>query len=344
MALVRSREGGDADGDARSDHAHTSAPGTPRRAGRSSSTPTRASLSRTVERAPGVFEARLAVPPRFGNRRELLVTARAAGSWRARSLARPRPACGGVGRAPRARRGRRPRGVAPRGGRGPHGNAVAATPEVTAARGSVLAVAADGAGASLVRYRPPAVERRSEDRLAIRVGAVRAEGRILLLPTRGPSALLLAAGVALGRGGASGPRAALAVDRDLPLAPAGLDLSWRVEAEWGELSRSARGAPGTVTSRAGALLTGVSVRRGVGAVTAWASGSAGAVLEASRPGGSGAALAGRLALGVGWPQQRRMPFLEASALAADRARCRRSRSVGVRLGEGEAHGDDPDRR
>jgi hypothetical protein len=40
-----------------------------------------------------------------------------------------------------------------------------------------------------------------------------------------------------------------------------------------------------------------------------------------------------------------MPFLEASVLAADRGALPAfALSVGVRLGEGEAHGDDPDRR
>jgi hypothetical protein len=305
-------------------------------------------LSRTVERAPGVYEARLEVPRRFGGRREIQVTARgeAGKLYGARSLSLfpGPPAAASVERRVLVADGAREASlrvvVLDR-----HGNPVAAVPTVTAALGRVLEVAADGEGASRVRYLPPAVERRSEERLALEVGGLRSEGAVLLVPPRSQDGLIVAAGVAAGRAGALGPRAALAFERDAALAPLGLDLSWRLEAEWTSLGRRAPGddgAPDARTSGVGALLVGASARRELGDVTAWASGSAGLVHEV---GERGAAPAGRLALGLGWPQRRGMPFVEGSVLAADRrALPAFAVSAGVRFGGGESRGDDPDRR
>lgn len=308
-------------------------------------------LSRTVERAPGVYEARLEVPRRFGGRREIQVTAR--GDAGKLSGARALPLVPGPPASARVER----RVLVADGSREAslrvvvldrHGNAVTSVPAVTAALGRVLDVALDGEGASRVRYLPPAVEWRSEERLALEVGSVRAEGTVVLVPPRSRDAVIVAAGVAAGRAGALGPRAALAVERDAALAPLGLDLSWRLEAEWTSLGRRSSpddgGPRSALTSRAGALLLGASVRRELGAVTAWASGSAGLVYEASSPGERGAAPAGRLALGLGWPQRRGVPFVEASLLAADRGALPVfALSAGFRFGWGESRGDDPDR-
>jgi hypothetical protein len=305
-------------------------------------------LSPPVEREPGIHEARLAVPPRFGSRRELLVTARAGGTFAGSRALQLRPGPPATARIER-------RTVVADGAREAslrvvvqdrHGNPVSATPTLAAARGRVLEVALDGDGAYRARYLAPAVERRGEDRLTLAVGGVRAQGTVMLVPPRGREALILSAGAAFGRGGAVGPRAAVALERDAAREVAGLGVSWRLDAEWTRLSRVAESEAGSShVSTAGSLLAGASVRRELGATTVWASAGAGVVLERSRPGGSGAAPAGRLALGVGWLQREGMPFVEASALGADRGALPSfGLSVGVRIGRKERHGDDPHRR
>lgn len=312
-------------------------------------------LSAPVERAPGVYEARLEAPRRLGGRRELRVTAR---DERGLTGARALPLRPGPPAAARVER----RVVVADGATEAslrvvvldrHENPVDARPAVTAAHGRVIAVAPDGEEGSRVRYLPPAVGRRTEERLAVEVGGLRTEGTFLLVPPRSRNGLAVAAGGAVGRHGALGPRAAVALERDAPLAPLGLALSWRVETEWTSLRRresedDGRGDDGgrrELTSRAGALLAGASLRRELGAVTGWASASAGVVYEASSPGDGGVAPAGRLALGAGWPLRSFIPFLEASVLVADRgALPAYALSAGMRFGLGESRGDDPDRR
>ncbi|WP_242343141.1 hypothetical protein [Anaeromyxobacter terrae] len=307
-------------------------------------------LSRPVERAPGVHEARLVVPQKFGSRREVLVTARAEAEGLSGSRALPLlPGPPAVARldervvvADGLREATLRVTVQDR-----YGNPVATAPAVTAARGKVLEVAPEGEGVYRVRYLPPAVEARSEDALALTAGGVRSRGSVVLVPPRGRDGLILAAGVAAGRGDALGPRAGLALERDTALAPAGLMLSWRVEAEWMGLSRRRATGDGQdpIASNVGGLLAGVSARRELGGLAAWVTGSAGLVLESSRPGDGGAAPAGRLSVGAGWPQRGGVPFVEASVLAAGRGALPAfALSLGVRLGRERSHGDDPDRR
>ncbi|WP_242355797.1 Ig-like domain-containing protein [Anaeromyxobacter sp. SG64] len=356
VALAFDREAFVADGDAPAEVVVTArmvdAAGNPTPGGAVTLGAEGGTISRPVERAPGVHEARLVVPQKFGSRREVLVTARAEAEGLSGSRALPLlpgpPASARVEErvivADGVREATLRATVQDR-----YGNPVTQAPVVTAARGKVLEVAPAGEGVYRVRYLPPMVAARSEDSLAFAAGDVRSRKTLVLVPPRGRDGLLLAAGVAAGRGGALGPRVGLALERDLASAPAGLLLSLRLEAEWmGQRRRRELAGDGEeveITSSAGGLLAGVSARRELGGLTAWVAGSAGLVLESSRPGDAGAAPGGRLSLGLGRPQQRGMPFVEAALLAAGRGALPAfTFSVGVRLGRERSHGDDPDRR
>jgi hypothetical protein len=321
-------------------------------------------LSPAVERAPGVYDARLRVSPRFAGRKEVVVTARAEGSGVAGS--RPLPLRSGAPTQARLE----DRVVVADGAReaalrievlDQFDNRVERTPIVTAAFGHVLDVAPSGDGAGYaLRYVGPAVEGRADDVLQIDVGTVRVEGRIGLIPPRARTGLFVAAGVAAGGSrGASGRTAQLVLERDAATRR-GFDLAWRVEAAalatrgegGGPLGAHPIAADAPVTAGATALLGGLSARRDLrGGPTTWASLTAGLLVGRVRADGaleSGAAPAARLALGFGLRQRLGMPFVEVGLLAAGGRAADPlplfTISTGVRFDLEASHADHPDRR
>ena len=257
----------------------------------------------------GTVQAHLRVPS-FPRRREVRVTASLAelGISGSRAL-RLRP--GEPARAEFAE----PDGVLRADGRRParlrlsvtdrFGNPVDASPVVTAGRGKILGVSADGLGAWNVTYAAPRAAEPIPDRLVASVGPIRAEARRVLLPPEPRWAIAPTGGVALDlRGRFESGRYGLAVERAMDKGEADRDLAWRVEAD------VVRAGVGTVPT----ILGGVSAAHALGTTL---------VLRGSLTGGLVArdgyfAPAARVALAAGAMHGRVEPFVEAAALAARR--------------------------
>jgi len=329
-------------------------------------------VTSAVDRAPGVREARVVLGPRFGGRRALVVTASSPGGGVAAERVLPlRPAAPVVARlqsddvlfADGAREARLRVSVLDR-----YDNEITVAPRVTAARGRVAAVEPDAAGGYAIRYVGPRVDGREADRLAFDVLGLEAEAPVLLAPPRGPlGAVLTVGGFSDVRGRFAGARTGLALERegvrqDRPGSPAqpavgDLVLSARLEVELGGYGglRVARGPSRgqDAFGLAATLLAGVAAARELRAgPTLFASATAGVhfarVDPAAAPPTSGFAPAGRLGLGVGWRRRSRMPFLEASILAAGPARAGAfaalALSAGLRFDLETSDGDPAHRR
>jgi hypothetical protein len=312
--------------------------------------------------APGAWQARLRIDPRFEGRRELVVAALAPEIGIAGSRAlRLRPAAAAsatVDERVLVGDGKRETSLAV-SVYDRFDNPVAATPAVSAELGRVLAVAEEAPGSYRVRYVGAHVEERTEDRLTIEVGSVRAEGAVVLVPPRSTVGAIAGFGVAKGLSrGPVGKRFAAAVERDERVWR-GFDLSSRVEVELlafegraREVVRGALDPEARATARVGALLAGVTARRDLKAgPTAWGTLSAGVAVSRARGAGAddlGVGPSARVALGVGWRQRKMMPFLEASLVAAGDAPLRVvpafALTGGVRFDVEKSHGDHPDRR
>ena len=207
------------------------------------------------------------------------------------------------------------------------GNPVAATPQVTAARGRILEVAEAGRGGWDVRYVAPAVDRPVADTVTARVG----EARATLAPVVAPPAPALRAEALAGalldlRGRFAAPAGLVALERPQEHDAAlrlGLEPALRVEA--GALAGPA-GARATLLAGSALGIAGGPVRLALSA-------TAGALL-----GAGGAGLAARAGLSVALSRRAAEPFLEVSALGARAGApgpfVAAGVAVGVRLGLG----------
>jgi hypothetical protein len=282
-------------------------------------------LDELREREPGTMEARLRVAS-FEGRREVRVTASLPGAGISGSRALPlrpgEPALArfddpdGVLRSNGRRVARLRLSVADR-----YGNAVEATPAVTAERGKVLAVSASGAGAWDVSYVGPVVAGPTSERLVASVGPVKANAHRVLLPPDARWALAPTAGVALDlRGRFRGARSGVAVERaaDARIRAVDADVAWRGEAE---LVAAGEGA-------ALALLAGGSAARALAPTLVLRGSASGGAIVAD----GGVAPAGRLALGAGLMRGRIEPFVEAALLLAGRGAPGAFAAVGVSAG------------
>lgn len=320
-------------------------------------------LSDVRETAPGAWQGRLRVDPRFGGRRELVVTGRATDIGIAGSRALPlRPASAASAHLVEERvvvgDGRREETLVV-AVRDRFDNPVAVEPKVGAELGRVVAVNAHREGGYRVRYVGPHVDERTEDRLTIEAGPVRAEGAVVLVPPRASIGAIASFGLAKGIwAGPVGTRFAAAVERD-ELQFLGFDLSSRVEFELlafqgraRDVVRGAEDPAARATARAAALFAGVSARRDLWAgPTVWSTLGAGVALSRARGAGAddtGVGPAARFGVGLGWRQRRMMPFLEASVVAAGEAPLRTVPAFavtgGIRFDVEAAHGHHPDRR
>jgi hypothetical protein len=267
----------------------------------------------------GAVSARLAVPPQFGGRRELTVSARApmAGISTARALTLLPGPPATASLSPDS-------GVIRADGRTTvdlelvlrdrFGNTVPGVPRVRAAHGVVARLAPDGPGRWLVTYRPAAVAERVPELVAAEAGAVRGEADLLLVPPLPPVGLLASAGVtAFGGSSVSGPRFGAGLELPMPAGwafPPWLRGGWRLDL---------LGFAGTHDRGAG-LLAGAVVRGEARHGPEWfGSLTVGPWLGQSSPPGqpdrSGAAGALRLAVGAGLPQRSGGPFVELGVLA-----------------------------
>ncbi len=264
-------------------------------------------LAEVRDRENGEVEARVRAGPAFGGRKEVRVTASAAGIGISGARALPlRPGEAAVARfedGDVALRGDGARAemlrvsVADR-----HGNPVDVAPAVTAERGKVVGVSVRSPGTFEVRYVPPAVTVAARERLVATIGGVRATARPLLLPTTSPVETAAWAGGVLDlRGRFAGPRGGVAFQRPVEAVPA-LGLSWRGELEGLGFDAGGRAA----------LLGGVGLSAAIDpSAVLRASVTAGTLL-----GSGGASLAGRFSLGVGLPGRTLNPFVEVALLAA----------------------------
>jgi hypothetical protein len=294
------------------------------------------SLSPSEEAGPAAIAARLRAPPRFEERRAVTVHASVpeAGISGARALALESGPAASAAFSP-ARRVVRADGQAEvvfaLVVRDRFENPVSSLPAFTASRGRVLGIEEAGAGRWRVRYRADAVTAPAEERLVAEVGSARGEAELLLAPPGRELSVLVAAGGAAALGGSGwGPRVALAGERRwlgaVRLLPS-VDAAWRLELEGMGLRRERRAAGGPGAGAVGgddwavALLAGAALRRELRhGAEAWGSLTAGLlVVSAEDDGGRdehGVAPALRLALGLGLPIGRSVPFLEAAFLGA----------------------------
>jgi hypothetical protein len=294
-------------------------------------------LSRPEPAGPGAVTARLSVGQRIGARDEALVTARSAragisGTRAIRLLTGPAAEARLTPRDAVLHADGRRESTFHLAVRDGFGNPVRRAPVVTAQRGKVLGVDPDGAGAWRVRYRAPAVPRRTPDRISAEVAPARVEAELLLVPPRGVSLLPAVGAMFDVRGRFLAPRAGLALEIPAPALPlpTPLTAAWRLELEgfgYG-VERVAfervEGSKIEVERRVdadvlgGAALVGLSVQRPMlRGPELSASLGAGVVLARVHPSdGEGVAPALRAAFGLAWPLRHATPFLEASLLAA----------------------------
>jgi hypothetical protein len=218
------------------------------------------------------------------------------------------------------------------------GNPVSAVPEVSAKRGTVVAVAERGRGAFEVRYLPPEVEHPVRESVVARSGAARATLEPVIAPRAPAVRLEIAGGLADGLGSFNTAIAAsVAAERPADFAPAlrlGLESALRVEA----------GVLGLSGATLGTLLAGGSVRR------PWShdfSFTASAGLGVAFGGGE-LSPAGRAAFSLDYGPGRVKPFGEISVLGARSAStgtfAALGLSAGVRFGLEDRHDRNPDRR
>jgi hypothetical protein len=311
----------------------------------------------------GAVSARLQVEPAFGARRALTVTARAPtiGIAGARVLPlRPGPPAEArftsghdVLLADGTREASLRVAVLDR-----FDNRVEAVPAVAAERGQIVAVEADGEGAWRVRYRTPAVPERTEERVVARVGPVRAEADLLLVPPPRGITLLPVAGAALDLRGRfvaarAGLAAELAAEAPVPL-PGSVGFAWRLEADALGFERTGpartalvegpRGSPPELSSRrprtavlGATFLGGATLRRELRrGPELRASLAAGGLLARVDPAGLapevGLAPAARLTLGADFRLARLTPFVELSALLAGGSPAGAFTAVGLAAG------------
>lgn len=300
------------------------------------------SLEDVTARPGGEVEARLAVGPSFGGRSQVVVTASApalgisgsrALALRSAEAAVARFASGrGVLRTDGSREFQLRLSV-----EDPYGNPVATSPRVSAERGRVVAVAAEGAGSWVVRYVPPSVGAPVDERLVAEVGTVRAGAERLLAPPGPTFAVSPSAGMMLDvRGRFAAPAAAISAEGAADLAVAvrrDLDLAWRGQVRL-------LGLPAGLGT---ALLAGGSARRSL----PWAGLRAG-VLGGALFAAGGGAPAVELSAVLERQRPGRVAFLELSLLAAGRGApgsfAALTLSGGFRIGPESLHANDPDRR
>jgi hypothetical protein len=287
-------------------------------------------LSAPAEQVPGVHVASLSVPPRFGGRATVNVTARVDGTALTATAALPlepgAPATArladGVVVANGEERALR---LAIVDG---WDNPVAAVPTVAIAHGDVLSVQAVERGVYLVRYRPAAVARRMPVTLAADVSGVRAEAELLLVPPRRGPTFAASAGILGGRG-FEAPSLAFAAERSTEWLDERLALRLETRlAGWGEHGDHALTA----------VLAGVSAGRELSPrLELWTTAGMGLALGwASREGGDAVAAspAAGLTVGLGRRTTWGTPFLELGALAAGELVPGRGPAAAVTLGLG----------
>jgi hypothetical protein len=221
------------------------------------------------------------------------------------------------------------------------GNPVPTRPEVSAERGTIVAVADRGQGAFEVRYRPPDVDRPVREAVVARSGAARATVEPTIVPRAPVVRLEASAGgaVALGGGPAGGgPAGVLAAERPMDVGLAlrhGFETGLR--AEVGVLARAGESV--------GTALAGGSVRREVFTNGVFA---ASAALGLAFGGTGDLAPAGRAAASLGLRLRGVEPFAELSVLGAfpggKGALSAGALSAGVRFGLEDRHDRNPDRR
>lgn len=283
-------------------------------------------LSPAAEHSPGVYTASLAVPPRFGGRAEVTVTARVPGTALAGTRALPlRPGAPAQARLDAdvlvADGGERALRLALRDA---WDNPVRATPAVAIGRGNVVAIAPAEPGVYLVRYRTPAVAARTPVALEADVGGVRTRTDLVLVPAR-RDALATAFGLLTVDGGAR-PWLALSAERGLARDDGRLALRAELGASgWRRDGFEAGLAAGTV---------GPALRRAVGPrLEAWSAAGAGLALgyrdtdDGGRDVRVGPAL--RLAAGLAAPRAWGTPFLELGVVTAWEALPGRGAVAGV---------------
>jgi hypothetical protein len=264
-------------------------------------------LSPPAERSKGVHVASLTVSPRFGGRPRVNVVARVDGTALSATAALPlEPGAAAVARLDDE--------VVVANGEelalrlaivDGWDNPVPAMPTVAIAHGDVLSVQSLERGVYLVRYRTPAVARRTPVTLEAAVNGVRAQTGLLLVPARRETAFAASAGVLGGRGfdaaafGLAAERGAEWLDERLAL---------RVE------GRLARWDDHALTS----VLAGVSAGRELShRLELWTTAGVGVALGwASRESAFTTSPAAGLTLGLGRRTAWGTPFLELGALAA----------------------------
>lgn len=271
-------------------------------------------LSAASERSAGVHVASLAIPPRFGGRARVTVTARVDGTALSGAAALAL-----VPGAPVA--ARLDDGVLVANGEERElrlalvdgwDNPVAARPTVAIAGGDVLSVDAAERGVYVVRYRTPAVTRRTPVTLEADVGGVRARTGLLLVRER-PRLALSASGALLAARGIAAPAFAAAAE----WGAGWLDERLALRAEARFAGWDASGAD----HRLGSVLAGVVAHRDVSErLEAWTSAGVGLAVGWARRAGEGTETAARPAAGFSAGLGRRSrwgtPFLEVGALAA----------------------------
>jgi hypothetical protein len=322
-------------------------------------------LSAASEGSASVHVAALAIPPRFGGRASVTVTARVDGTaLSGTGTLALRPGAPAVARLDD--------GVVVANGEerairlaivDGWDNPVAARPTVAIAGGDVLAVDPAERGVFVVRYRTPAVARRTPVMLEADVEGVRARTGLLLVPER-PGLALSASGALFAARGVEAPTFALAAE----WGAAWLDerLSLRTEARWAGWDAS--GADHALTS----VLAGVSARRDVsGRLEVWTAAGMGLAMGWERRAGEGTETSAGPAVGISAGVGRRSrwgtPYLEVGALAARELVPGRGPAAALTLGIGVRfdasprsrnvrgphdvvarakgdHGDDPHRR
>jgi hypothetical protein len=291
---------------------------------------------------PGEVVARVSAGERLrGDQAVVRASAPALGISGARALAlRPEPAATGRFDRQQLVRGDGRTEVTLRGQIADRfGNPVSTVPEVSAQRGTVVAVAERGRGAFEVRYLPPEVDHPVQESVVARSGAARATLEPVIAP-RAP-AFRLEAGAGIAQD-VSGPNsltfaATIAAERPADLAPAlrlGLEPALRVEA----------GVLGLSGATLGTLLAGGSVRRPLSHDFSF---TASAGLGVAFGEGE-LSPAGRAAFSLDYGPGRVKPFGEISVLGARSPSAGTITAVGlsagVRFGLEDRHDRNPDRR
>jgi hypothetical protein len=281
-------------------------------------------LGPVEEAGPGLARARLRVAPSFGGREQLQVTARALGTGAAASAPlqlAPAPAA-------RAALLRAPVPL-PADERAEvelelrawdrWDNPASGSPTARSTNGDVGRPEPVGPGRWTLRFRPAPVDGPVQARVVAELAGAEAAEEVLLVPApERRLALVLGGGVLAGRVGGGQLQAGLELPAaGLPRLSGRLASAWRLELEGIAAGRDAAG--GAERLRLAALLGGPEVVATLPGSRWFASGTAGILLgRDDRPQDDrlGAALAGRLAVGVAMPLRRLSPYLELGLLGA----------------------------